>query len=304
MAAIDCGTNSTRLLVVDSNGHPLERQMRITRLGEDVDATGMLAPDAIARTVGVLGEYRRIMDHLSVVRGRLVATSAARDATNGEDFLAGAGEATGLEPELLSGIEEGRLSLTGAVSDLDARDGPFLVLDVGGGSTELISGAGPDDPGLAAVSMQLGCVRLTERCLPSDPPRAVELQAAEKLVGEALDQAIADHPKFLASHRMIGLAGTITTLAALHLGLASYDRDHIHHAVLSAGSVFDWYRTLAGEVRSARLDRAGMVSGREDVIVAGAMIVAAVMARFGFDECTVSEADILDGMVAGLLVRI
>ena len=301
MAAIDCGTNSTRLLVVDADGTALERLMRITRLGAGVDSTGTLAPEAIDRTLSVLTGYRQVMDKFDVVRGRLAATSAARDASNGAEFLHAAGEVTGIEPELLVGTDEGRLSLAGAVSDLDHDEGPFLVLDIGGGSTELVTGSGPDDPELSVVSLQVGCVRITERFLTSDPPTAAELREAEAMVNELLEQAIADHPRFLAAHRLVGLAGTVTTLASLHLGLDLYDRDRIHHAVLTAGDVYDWYRTLASEVTAARLDRAGMVPGREDVIAAGALILAAVMTRFGFDECLVSEADILDGMAAELL---
>jgi exopolyphosphatase/guanosine-5'-triphosphate,3'-diphosphate pyrophosphatase len=144
-------------------------------------------------------------------------------------------------------------------------------------------------------------VRITERFLTSDPPTPAQLAQGEERVNELLDQAIAEHPRFVAAHRLVGLAGTVTTLASLHLGLERYDRDRIHHAVLSAGDVYDWYRALATEVTRARLDRAGMVPGREDVIVGGALILVAVMTRFGFDECLVSEADILDGMAAGLL---
>ncbi|MGD0313635.1 MAG: Ppx/GppA phosphatase family protein [Acidimicrobiales bacterium] len=301
VAAIDCGTNSTRLLVVDSDGETLERLTQITRLGAGVDATGQLAPDAVERCLSVLREYREVMDKFEVVGGRLVATSAARDASNGDEFLAAAGAVTGLEPELLVGTEEGRLSMAGAVSDLVHERGPFLVLDIGGGSTELVTGAGPDDPELAVVSLQVGCVRITERFLRGDPPTAAELFGAESMINELLDGAIADHPRFLAAHRLVGLAGTVTTLASLQLGLDVYDRNQIHHAVLTAEGVYDWYRTLASEVTAARLDRAGMVPGREDVIVGGALILAAVMTRFGFDECLVSEADILDGMAAGLL---
>jgi exopolyphosphatase/guanosine-5'-triphosphate,3'-diphosphate pyrophosphatase len=303
VAAVDCGTNSTRLLIADRTGRPLERLTRITRLGAGVDATGELSNDAIDRCLSVLTEYRHVMDGLGVDNGRLVATSAARDASNGDEFLQSAAEVTGLVPELLTGIEEGRLSMAGAVSDLDPSDGPFLVLDIGGGSTELVTGSGPDDADLLAVSLQLGCVRITERDLFSDPPTQSELEHAEAMIAELLDQTVAEHPRFLAAHRLVGLAGTVTTLASLQLGLDEYDRDQIHHAVLTASDVYDWYRTLASEIRSARLDRAGMVPGREDVIVGGAMILTAVMTRFGFDECLVSEADILDGMVASLLVR-
>jgi exopolyphosphatase / guanosine-5'-triphosphate,3'-diphosphate pyrophosphatase len=301
VAAIDCGTNSTRLFIVDAKGRPLERLMRITRLGEGVDATGKLSGDAIDRCLSVLSEYREVMNRLSVVRSRLVATSAARDASNGEEFLRAAGETTGVTPELLEGTEEARLSMAGAVSDLDPGDGPFLILDIGGGSTELVTGSGADDPDLGAVSMQVGCVRLTERFLTSDPPSAAELGRAESMVAGLLDATVADEPRFLTSRRLVGLAGTVTTLASLQMGLDEYDPDRIHHSVLTSQNVHDWYRTLAAEVRQARLDRAGMVPGREDVIVGGALILAMVMDRFGFDECLVSEADILDGMVAGLL---
>ncbi len=275
--------------------------MQITRLGAGVDSTGQLAPEAVERCVSVLREYRQIMDKYGVAKGRLVATSATRDASNGAEFLSAAHKVTGLEPELLTGPDEGRLAMAGAVSDLEGDPGPFLILDIGGGSTELVAGSGHDDPDLSVESLQVGCVRITERYLASDPPAPNELREAEAFVNELLEAAIAEHPRFLAAHRLVGLAGTVTTLASLNLGLEVYDLDQVHHAVLRAGDVYDWYRTLAAEVREARLDRAGMVPGREDVIVGGALILAMVMTRFGLDECLVSEADILDGMVAELL---
>ena len=275
--------------------------MQITRLGAGVDSTGRLAPEAIGRCLSVLREYRQIMDNFSVAKGRLAATSAARDASNGAEFLRAAGEVTGIEPELLAGSDEGRLSMAGAVSDLTGEGGPFFVVDIGGGSTELIAGFGPDDPDLSVISLQVGCVRVTERFLISDPPTPAELQSAEVMVNALLEQAIVEQPRFLAARRLVGLAGTVTTLASLEMGLEVYDRDRVHHAVLSASHVNDWYRTLASEVTAARLDRAGMVAGREDVIVGGALILSAIMTRFGFDECLVSESDILDGMAAGLL---
>ena len=301
IAAIDCGTNSTRLLVADGAGRPLERLMRITRLGQGVDATGRLAPEAVARNVAVLEEYRQVMDRYGVTRGRLAATSAARDASNGAEFLAAAGRATGLEPELLTGIDEGRLSLAGAVADLDPAEGPFLILDIGGGSTELVAGDGPDDPDLAAVSLQIGCVRMSERFLASDPPTSDELVAARAEVEAQLDRAVADHPRFAASHRLVGLAGTVSTLASLHHGMAEYDRDVIHHTVLTAHDVHRWTSDLAADRAADRLARPGMVVGREDVIVGGALVLDAVMDRLGFDECLVSESDILDGLVASQL---
>jgi exopolyphosphatase/guanosine-5'-triphosphate,3'-diphosphate pyrophosphatase len=302
VAAIDCGTNSTRLFIVDPTGQPLERLMRITRLGEGVDSTGVLSPDAVDRCLSVLSEYRQLMDGLEVVRSRLVATSAARDAANGDEFLRLAGETIGVTPELLAGTEEARLSMAGAVSDLDAKDGPFLIVDIGGGSTEIVAGSGAEDPDLAAISMQIGCVRVTERFLTSDPPSTTQLGEARAEVSRQVARAVDDNPRFRTARRLVGLAGTVTTLASLQMGLDEYDPDRIHHSVLAAGDVNDWYRTLASEVRAARLDRAGMVRGREDVIVGGALILDAVMELLGFDECLVSEADILDGMVAGLLV--
>ena len=303
VAAIDCGTNSTRLLVTDADGRPVERLMRITRLGQGVDSTGRLASEAVDRCLAVLAEFRAVMDDRGVGRGRLAATSAARDASNGDEFLRAAGEVTGLVPELLSGLEEGRLSMAGAVADLDPGEGPILVLDIGGGSTELVSGDGPDDPALAAVSLQLGCVRVSERFLRSDPPSEDELAAAGAEVARQLESAVAAHPRFAEARRLVGLAGTVSTLASLQLGLAEYDRDRIHHSVLSDADVRGLFRTLARDTGAARLARPGMVPGREDVIVGGAMILDAVMTRFGFTRCLVSEADILDGLVASQLAQ-
>jgi exopolyphosphatase/guanosine-5'-triphosphate,3'-diphosphate pyrophosphatase len=220
-------------------------------------------------------------------------------------FLAAAAEATGVTPELLSGREEGALSMAGAVAELDPGDGPFLVVDIGGGSTELVVGSGPadgdHDVDVDVASLQMGCVRLSERYLTSDPPLPGELAAAEAMVVATLEEAIAAHPRLLDARRLVGLAGTVSTLSSLAQGLATYDRNRVHHSVLTGEQVLSWYRTLAAEDRTARLARTGMVKGREDVIVGGAMILHLVMARFQMRECLVSEADILDGMVAGLL---
>jgi exopolyphosphatase/guanosine-5'-triphosphate,3'-diphosphate pyrophosphatase len=275
--------------------------MRITRLGAGVDATGQLSDDAIERCVTVLREFRLVSTRLGVVRSRMAATSAARDASNGSVFLAAAADATGVTPELLTGKEEGSLSMAGAVADLDPRDGPFLVLDIGGGSTELVAGSGPVDPDLDVVSLQMGCVRVSERYLFSDPPLPEELAAAEAMVAETLESAIDAHPRFSDPHRLVGLAGTVTTLSSLAQGLVTYDRDRVHHSVLTGDQVSSWYRTLAAEDRAARLARTGMVKGREDIIVAGAMILNLVMERLKLEECLVSEADILDGLAASLL---
>ncbi len=275
--------------------------MRITRLGEGVDATGSLLPEAIDRCLVVVREYRNVIDRLGAVSVRLVATSAVRDAANGESFLNAAAKASGAKPELLTGIEEGRLSLSGAVAELDEGDGPFLVLDIGGGSTELVVGSGPDDPAIDAVSLQLGCVRILERFLHHDPPTAAELDRARSVVMDELDGAAAAHPRFAEARRLVGLAGTVSTISALQQGLADYDRDRIHHSMLTGAQAKDWFHRLAGENAVARLARPGLIPGRADVIVGGALVLDAVMSRFGFDQCLVSESDILDGLVASQL---
>lgn len=304
VAAVDCGTNSTRLLVAGPEGRPLERLMRITRLGEGVDSARKLDPVAIDRTVGVLAEFRGVMDRFGVApgRARLVATSAVRDAGNGEEFLAAARQATGTEPELLSGDEEGRLAYHGAVDELPGCAGDTVVLDIGGGSTELV--VGRDATEVHAVSLDIGCVRLTERCLHHDPPEPAELEAARRTIRAALRHAERAVPALAAlrpGSRLVGLAGTVTTLSALAQGLVAYERDRIHHSVLDAATVATWCATLAAERAAARGRRPGMTPGREDVIVGGALVLAEVMARFAFDRCLVSEADILDGLVASLL---
>jgi exopolyphosphatase / guanosine-5'-triphosphate,3'-diphosphate pyrophosphatase len=300
VAAIDCGTNSTRLLVVDAEGRPLSRSMRITRLGQGVDATHRLAPAAIERTLGVLADYRATMDGSGVTAARLVATSAVRDAGNGDDFLEAAGKVTGVEAELLSGDEEGRLAHAGATADLPPAAGDDLVVDIGGGSTELVVAR---DGTIGAVSLDLGCVRLSERYLQHDPPLPEELAATVAAIRVELDRAVATLPTLRTlrpGSRLVGLAGTVSTLVSLDLGLAEYDRDRIHHAVLTADLVSRWCRALGGEPAVARAARPGMEPGREDVIVGGVLVLREVMARFGFAECLESESDILDGLVASL----
>jgi exopolyphosphatase/guanosine-5'-triphosphate,3'-diphosphate pyrophosphatase len=314
VAAIDCGTNSTRLFIVAGDGTVLERHMRITRLGEGVDATRQLSSEAIGRTVAVLGEYRHLMDRHGVVRARLVATSAARDATNAEEFLTAAAHATGLVPELLSGLEEGRLSFSGATAHVPADlvgPGPVLVVDIGGGSTELVAGVVPVGTGVpgppsaegvpvSVVSMDVGCVRLTERFLRHDPPLANELERARAAVNADLDRARRALPALEAGGLLIGLAGTVSTLAALDKGLARYKRAAIHHAVLTRAGAAEWLERLAGEDSRARLARPGMVEGRADIIVGGVLVLDAVMAAFDRHACLVSEDDILDGLAASL----
>jgi len=308
VAALDCGTNSTRLLIVRADGVVLERQMRITRLGEGVDATRKLAPEAIARTLQVLAEYHELMDHHQVRRARLVATSAARDATNAEEFLTGAHEVAGATPEVLTGLEEGALSFAGATAHLPPErlgPGPVLVVDVGGGSTELVAGSllrlGGDDEWASVVSMDLGCVRVTERFFHHDPPLADELEEARSAVDAHLARARDELPRLEPGGLLIGLAGTVSTLAALEQGLATYERGRIHHFVLTRSAVVTWLERLAAESSQARAARSGMVAGRADVILGGVLVLNAVMADFDRPECLVSEDDILDGLASSLV---
>jgi len=301
VAAIDCGTNSTRLLVVGGDGQALERRMRITRLGQGVDATHTLGRIAIERTVAVLEEFADVMERLGVERARLVATSAVRDADNGDEFLRAASNASGVRAELLSGEEEGRLSYAGATADLLPGSGDDVVVDIGGGSTELIVGR---EQRVTAVSMQLGCVRLTERYLESDPPSSEQLAAASAAIAAEIERAhrslrvLAElrHPV-----RVIGLAGTVSTLSALQQGLVEYDRDRLHHSVLPLEAVSQWVGVLSSETAVARAARPGMVAGREDVIEGGALILERTMTALGASECIVSESDILDGLAASIL---
>jgi exopolyphosphatase/guanosine-5'-triphosphate,3'-diphosphate pyrophosphatase len=295
-AAIDCGTNSTRLLVVDADGTTLDRRMHITRLGQGVDATGRLAPEAIERTVAVLTGYKSVLDRLDVTRVRMAATSAARDASNRDDFFDRAEAVVGVRPELLGGDEEARLSFLGATAELDPADGPFLVVDIGGGSTEFAVGTTRPE---GVVSVDIGCVRVTEKFLTSDPPAPEELTNALTVVRDYLDDVVRDVPAAADAACLVGLAGTVTTVATVELGI-DYDRDRIHHFRLTRAAVEDVFRTLATETRAQRVHNPGLERARADVIVGGVVILAAIMRYFGFDECLVSEADILDGLVLSL----
>ena len=279
VAAIDCGTNSTRLLVARADGQSmlaLQRLMRITRLGQGVDRHRALAPEAIQRTVTVLEEYRQVMDRFDVGRVRMTATSAARDAANRDEFFVAAQEAIGVRPELLDGEEEGRLSFKGATRELDPNDGPFLVVDI-------------------------GCVRLTERFLHGDPPRPEELSQALSVVHDYLDDVEREIPAVNDAVRLVGLAGTVTTVAAVEIGLSTYDRDRIHHFLLTKAAAEDVFRTLATEKRADRIHNPGLEEARADVIVGGCCVLVGVMRHFGFETCLVSEADILDGLAVSLL---
>jgi exopolyphosphatase/guanosine-5'-triphosphate,3'-diphosphate pyrophosphatase len=297
IAAIDLGTNSTRLLVADRRPDgtldTLDRRNTITRLGQGVGATGRLAPEAIERNLATLEAYRVEMDRLGVDTVRVAATSAARDAANRDAFFDAVEKVVGARPELLSGEEEGRLSFLGATGELDPAQGPFLVVDIGGGSTEFIVGTSEVE---GVMSIDIGCVRLTEKYIEHDPPLPEELTACISLTDAYLEDVIREVPGAAEARTLVGLAGTVTTIAAVEMGLATYDRDRIHHFVLTHEAAEDVFRTLATEARADRIHNPGLEEARADVIVAGCCVLVAVFRRFGFDEMVVSESDILDGL--------
>jgi exopolyphosphatase / guanosine-5'-triphosphate,3'-diphosphate pyrophosphatase len=294
VAAIDIGTNSVRLLIADAQGAEIERPMRITRLGQGVDVTGMLAEDAMARTVAVLQQYRELCARWAVQRLRVTATSAARDARNSREFFDQAECVLGVRPELLSGDEEARLSFQGATAGFSRDAGPFLIMDIGGGSTELVLGS--DQPE-ALVSLQLGCVRMTERHLHSDPPTAEQLAAC--LADVKRELGLASSIASGRARRVIGLAGTVTALSAMQLGLSHYDAKRTHHSTLTVEQVEASFRKLSSVTTR---ERRGLLvePQRADVIVGGAAVLLGCMRHFGITELLVSEHDILDGLAASL----
>lgn len=304
LAAIDCGTNSTRLLVSAGSGRdrrPLDRQNTITRLGQGVEASGRLDPAAIERTVDALRAYRRSLDEHGVDAVRMTATSAARDASNSDELFDAAEAVIGLRPELISGEEEGALSFAGATAELDPADGPFLVVDIGGGSTELIAGTTSVE---AVRSLDMGCVRITEKHLASDPPAPEELSNALAEITDELDEAFRLVPAFRSARTVVGLAGTVTTVAAVELGLLEWDRDAIHHFRLTRAATEDVFRTLATEPLADRIHNPGLEPARGDVIVGGCCVLVALFRTLGLDELLVSESDILDGLVFSLAERV
>jgi exopolyphosphatase / guanosine-5'-triphosphate,3'-diphosphate pyrophosphatase len=301
VASIDIGTNSTRVLVARPVGGKLDildRRNTITRLGQNVGATGSLADEAVERTLACLRDYRAILDELGVDRLRVAATSASRDAANRDEFFDAVEGVVGVRPELLSGDDEGRLSFIGATGDLDPALGPFLIVDIGGGSTEFILGT---DHVEGVLSVDVGCVRLTEKFLDHDPPLAEELTACISFADAYLDDVMREIPGSAEARTLVGLAGTITTVAAVEIGLATYDREAIHHFVLTRDAAEDVFRTLATESRADRIHNPGLEEARADVIVGGCCVLVALFRRFGFDEMIVSEADILDGLALSLV---
>lgn len=311
VAAVDCGTNSVRLLVADVGERGLtdvERRMEIVRLGQGVDRTGRLAPEALERTFGAMRGYRKLIDQHGATAVRVVATSATRDAANRQDFTDGVREIFGVEPEVITGAEEAELSFTGATRGLlrlspetEMPQGPlppYLVVDIGGGSTEFVLGA---EHAEAAISVDVGCVRLTERHLreAGDPPSAAALEAVVADVEEALSRVEGAVP-VRDAHTLVGLAGSVTTVAGIALGLPAYLPERIHHSRLTAEQVCE----VAGRLRAMTHDERAalpvMHPGRVDVIVAGALILERIVRRFGFTHVVVSEHDILDGIAWSL----
>ncbi|WP_328535014.1 Ppx/GppA family phosphatase [Micromonospora zamorensis] len=310
MAAIDCGTNSIRLLVADLPGESagpqaplvdLTRRMEIVRLGQGVDRTGRLAPEAIERTRVALASYAADIEKFGAERVRMCATSASRDAANAADFTAMVQRTLGVEPEVVTGDEEARLSFTGAVRGLPAdAKAPFLVVDIGGGSTEFV--VGDRAAGVrAAISVDIGCVRMTERHLPGDPPTPEQVAAAQADIAAAVDRALAVVPGREAA-TLVGLAGSVTTVVALAQGLREYDPERIHHARVSYEAVTQVAADLLSQTREQRLANPVMHPGRADVIGAGALVLRVIMERAGMPSVVASEHDILDGIAWSLAI--
>jgi exopolyphosphatase / guanosine-5'-triphosphate,3'-diphosphate pyrophosphatase len=296
VAAIDCGTNTVKLLIGDLPDVAV-RETRMVRLGQGVDATGRLADEALERAFTALDEYAELIRAYAVPLDgiRFCATSATRDAANADVFAAGVRERLGVDPEVLSGVEEAELSFAGAVRDLRDRPAePVLVLDIGGGSTELILG---DTAPQVACSLDLGSVRLHERHVRSDPASMDEVHACVRDIDTALDAAPVD---VASAASVVGVAGTVTTIAAGVLDLPAYDRDAIDQQVLSFDDVHALVGRLVGMTVAERLELPWMHPGRADVIDAGALILSRVLRRASVDSLVVSESDILDGIAWSL----
>jgi exopolyphosphatase/guanosine-5'-triphosphate,3'-diphosphate pyrophosphatase len=307
VAAIDCGTNSIRLLVADldpATGElkDLDRRMRIVRLGQGVDRTGRLAPEALERTFAACREYAGVVREHEVPadRIRFVATSASRDAENRDEFVRGVVDILGVEPEVVSGDQEAQFSFTGATRELTGEHGlatPYLVVDIGGGSTEFVLGGREVT---AARSVDVGCVRMTERHLVhdgviTDPPTAAQIAAITADIDRALDEAARDVPLEQA-RTLVGLAGSVTTVAGIALDLPAYDSAVIHHARISRDQVHAITDRLLKATHAERAAIPVMHEGRVDVIGAGALVLLRIMERTGAAEVVVSEHDILDGI--------
>ncbi len=316
VAAVDCGTNSLRLLVADVDRDRAEvtdvaRRMEVVRLGQGVDQTGRLAPEALDRTIGVLRDYAGLITRSGAQAVRMVATSATRDADNAAEFVHRVKEVLGVAPEVLTGSAEAMLAFTGATAELAGADdgASYLVADIGGGSTEFVLGravavaaaavTGLTESAVRAISVNIGCVRMTERHLHGDPPAVQEVAAAAADIDAALDTVAAALPVRQAG-TLVGLAGSVTTVAAIAMGLQTYDAARLHHARVSAADVHAVTRDLLAQTRAGRAAIGVMHPGRVDVIGGGALILDRIMARFRFGEVLVSEHDILDGIAWSL----
>ncbi|HEX5657933.1 MAG TPA: Ppx/GppA phosphatase family protein [Polyangiales bacterium] len=294
VAAIDIGTNSVRLLITSADGRELAREMRITRLGQGVDVAGTLHPDAIQRTVDVLAGYRSLIEQHDVKRVRATATSAARDAKNSQDFFDAAERALGHRPQLIRGEEEAELSFRGATDGLK-EPGPYLVIDIGGGSTEFVLGSEHPEQ---VISVNMGCVRMAERHLKSDPATPAQLDAVAK-DARALLVEVRNKVDVARANTVVGLAGTITALAYLHRGLKTYSPADTHRTWLARADVEAAYEKLAQADVEQR--RALLVEPkRAEVIVGGAAVLVTLMRELQIEELLVSENDILDGIAASL----
>jgi exopolyphosphatase / guanosine-5'-triphosphate,3'-diphosphate pyrophosphatase len=299
VAAIDCGTNSIRLLIADIDGNNFRevvRDMEIVRLGQGVDETGQFHPDAIARTLAAVDKFAAEIAKRGVEKIRFCATSATRDATNRHLFVDGVRERLGIELEVISGDEEAALSFAGAIKDLDPSNGPFLVVDIGGGSTEFVFGTSTVE---AARSVNIGCVRMTERHFATDPATPEQIEAARSDIQAAIAQAAAIVP-ITQAKTLVAVAGTATTVAAAALDLPDYDRYAIHLSRISAQQTHDAATMFATSTREQRLALGYMHPGRVDVIAAGSLVLSEIMKATGADEFVASESDILDGMAFSL----
>ena len=297
-AAIDCGTNSIRLLVADIDtergvARDVAREMVIVRLGEGVDATGAFAPAALERTFAACRAYAEVLRGAGDPPLRFVATSASRDVSNRAEFVAGVRAILGVEPEVISGQEEGSLSFAGATLGIpQAAQAPYLVVDIGGGSTEFVLGTRRPS---YRTSVDIGCVRMTERHLAADPPTPAQVAAVTADIDAAIDRAVAEVP-FGEARTLVGLAGSVTTVAALALGLPEYDAGRIHHSRIPAEDVRRVSDALLAMTRAERAALPVMHPGRVDVIGAGALVLRRIMDATGVADVLVSEHDILDGV--------
>jgi exopolyphosphatase/guanosine-5'-triphosphate,3'-diphosphate pyrophosphatase len=299
VAAIDCGTNSLRLLIADVDGNnfrEVHRDMQVVRLGQGVDKNKAFAPEAIERTLAVTREYGAVLRAKGVERVRFCATSATRDATNRDLFIQGVEDILGISPEVIPGAEEAALSFLGATKELGQELAPFLVVDIGGGSTEFVLG---ERSVQSARSVNIGCVRMSERHLNHQPPSLDQLAAATADIDAAISEAN-EFVDFTSAQTLIAVAGTATTVAAAALGLLQYDRHSIHLSRISTKAVHDVATMFAGMSREEIAALGYMHPGRVDVITSGALVLSRVMALTGAAEFVASESDILDGIAWGL----